>query len=57
MAKETMVIKNLKIALKDFEMMVKNTKHLWNGRDTRDSSFICARMHKGTEQFMRMQRS
>ena len=30
---ENMVIKNLKVALKDFEFMVKNPKHLWNGRD------------------------
>ncbi len=32
-AKNVQMIKDLKIALKDFESMVKNPKYLWNGRD------------------------
>jgi len=31
-----MLIKDLKIALKDFEMMVKDPRHLWNGRDIKN---------------------
>ena len=33
MLKRVKVIKDLKIALKDFEFMVKNPEHLWNGRN------------------------
>jgi len=32
------LIKDLKIALKDFEPMVKNPKHLWNGRNIQNFS-------------------
>lgn len=32
------MIKDLKVALKDFEPMVKNPKHLWNGRDIQNLS-------------------
>lgn len=32
------LIKDLKIALKDFEPMVKDPKHLWNGRDIENFS-------------------
>jgi len=35
---EIKLIKDLKIALKDFEPMVKNPKHLWNGRDIQNFS-------------------
>ena len=35
---KNMVIKDLKVALKDFEPMVKNPKHLWNGRDIQNFS-------------------
>ena len=37
-SREQQLIKDLKIALKDFEPMVKNPKHLWNGRDIRNFS-------------------
>ncbi len=60
-----MVIKDLKIALKDFEMMVKNPKHLWNGRDIQNFSLrpreawanwlVCAvlsKVHKRSITFM-----
>lgn len=33
-----MVIKDLRVALKDFEPMVKDPKHLWNGRDIQNFS-------------------
>lgn len=36
--KELKLIKDLKIALKDFEPMVKDPKHLWNGRDIKNFS-------------------
>lgn len=36
--KKIKLIKDLKIALKDFEPMVKNPKHLWNGRDIQNFS-------------------
>jgi len=60
-----MVIKDLKVALKDFEMMVKNPKHLWNGRDIKNFNLrpreawanwlICAvlsKVHKRSITFM-----
>lgn len=60
-----MVIKDLKVALKDFEMMVKNPKHLWNGRDIANFSLrpreawanwlVCAvlsKVHKRAVTFM-----
>ncbi len=59
------LIKDLKIALKDFEPMVKDPKHLWNGRDIQNFSLrpreawanwlICAvlrEMHKRDITFM-----
>lgn len=59
------LIKDLKIALKDFEPMVKDPKHLWNGRDIQNFSLrpreawanwlICAvlrEMHKRNITFM-----
>lgn len=59
------LIKDLKIALKDFEPMVKNPKHLWNGRNIQNFSLrpreawanwlICAvlrKMHKRNITFM-----
>lgn len=36
--KDQKLIKDMKIVLKDFEMMVKNPKHLWNGRDIQNFS-------------------
>ena len=62
---EIKLIKDLRIALKDFEPMVKNQKHLWNGRDIQNFSLrpreawanwlICAvlrQMHKRDITFM-----
>ena len=59
------LIKDLKIALKDFEPMVKDPRHLWNGRDIQNFSLrpreawanwlICAvlrKMHKRDITFM-----
>ena len=59
------LIKDLRIALKDFEPMVKNPQHLWNGRDIQNFSLrpreawanwlICAvlgHMHKRNITFM-----
>ena len=34
------VIKDLKLALKDFEPMVKNPRHLWNGRRLKNFSLL-----------------
>jgi hypothetical protein len=63
--KKIKLIKNLKIALRDFEPMVKNPKYLWNGRDIQNFSLrpreawanwlICAalrHMHKRDITFM-----
>lgn len=36
--KDQKLIKDMKTVLKDFEMMVKNPKHLWNGRDIQNFS-------------------
>jgi len=36
--KKLKLIKDFKIALKDFEPMVKDPKHLWNGRDIKNFS-------------------
>lgn len=63
--KDVKLIKDLKIALKDFEPMVKDPKHLWNGRDIKNFSLrpreawanwlICVvlrKMHKRDITFM-----